>query len=158
MGDIFEEILTEISRKTPTIGNEFDVLIKQPKFNKSEAQRHLNVSIDKDIKVLSKFRQKLQEDLIQKNKEIALADKIIDKGDIGEVVSVDGKMLHVKLNSKTQAFDGNWKQIAKPNETVFMFSDNGDAELGDKVVIQNEKLCLKKDKSNLKCDIVLCGL
>ena len=47
MGDIFEEILTEISRKTPTIGNEFDVLIKQPKFNKSEAQRHLNVSIDK---------------------------------------------------------------------------------------------------------------
>ena len=62
MGDIFEEILTEISRKTPTIGNTFDVLIKQPKFNKSEAQRHLNVSIDKDIKVLSKFRQKLQED------------------------------------------------------------------------------------------------
>ena len=66
-------------------------------------------------------------------------------------------MLHVKLNSKTQAFDGNWKQIAKPNETVFMFSDNGDAELGDKVVI-HEKLCLKKDKSNLKCDIILCGL
>ena len=39
-----------------------------------------------------------------------------------------------------------------------MFSDNSDAELGDKVVIQNEKLCLKKDKSNLKCDIILCGL
>lgn len=158
MGDIFEEILTEISRKTPTIGNTFDVLIKQPKFNKSEAQRHLNVSIDKDIKVLSKFRQKLQEDLIQKNKEIALADKIINKGDVGEVVSVDGKMLHVKLNSKTQAFDGNWKQIAKPNEAVFMFSDHNHVELGDKVVIQDEKLCLKKDKSNLKCDIILCSL
>ena len=142
MGDIFEEILTEISRKTPTIGNTFDVLIKQPKFNKSEAQRHLNVSIDKDIKVLSKFRQKLQEDLIQKNKEIALADKIINKGDVGEVVSVDG----------------NWKQIAKPNETVFMFSDHNHVELGDKVVIQDEKLCLKKDKSNLKCDIILCSL
>ena len=94
MGDIFEEILTEISRKTPTIGNTFDVLIKQPKFNKSEAQRHLNVSIDKDIKVLSKFRQKLQEDLIQKNKEIALADKIINKGDVGEVVSVDRSEEH----------------------------------------------------------------
>ena len=59
MGDIFEEILTEISRKTPTIGNNFDVLIKQPKFNKTEAQKHLNATIDKDIKVLSKFRQKL---------------------------------------------------------------------------------------------------
>lgn len=158
--EIIDEIreITEISRKTPTIGNTFDVLIKQPKFNKSEAQRHLNVSIDKDIKVLSKFRQKLQEDLIQKNKEIALADKIINKGDVGEVVSVDGKMLHVKLNSKTQAFDGNWKQIAKPNETVFMFSDHNHVELGDKVVIQDEKLCLKKDKSNLKCDIILCSL
>ena len=125
--------VSEISNATikNTIGNTFDVLIKQPKFNKSEAQRHLNVSIDKDIKVLSKFRQKLQEDLIQKNKEIALADKIINKGDVGEVVSVDGKMLHVKLNSKTQAFDGNWKQIAKPNETVFMFSDHNHVELGD---------------------------
>ena len=46
----------------------------------------------------------------------------------------------------------------KQGLNVFMFSDNGDAELGDKVVIQNEKLCLKKDKSNLKCDIILCGL
>ncbi len=158
MGDIFEEILTEISRKTPTIGNNFDVLIKQPKFNKTEAQKHLNVTIDNDIKILSKFRQKLQEDLIQKNKEIALADKIIDKGDIGEVVSIDGIMLEVQLNNKTQAFNENWKQIAKPNENVLMFSDSDNVEIGDKVVIQDEKLCLKKDKSDLKCDIILCSL
>lgn len=158
MGDIFEEILTEISRKTPTIGNNFDVLIKQPKFNKTEAQKHLNATIDKDIKVLSKFRQKLQEDLIQKNKEIALADKIINKGDIGEVVSIDGIMLEVQLNNKTQAFSENWKQIAKPNENVLMFSDSDNVEIGDKVVIQDEKLCLKKDKSDLKCDIILCSL
>lgn len=158
MGDIFEEILTEISRKTPTIGNNFDVLIKQPKFNKTEAQKHLNVTIDNDIKILSKFRQKLQEDLIQKNKEIALADKIINKGDIGEVVSIDGMMLEVQLNNKTQAFSENWKQIAKPNEKVLMFSDSDYVEIGDKVVIQDEKLCLKKDKSDLKCDIILCSL
>ena len=158
MGDIFEEILTEISRKTPTIGNNFDVLIKQPKFNKTEAQKHLNATIDKDIKVLSKFRQKLQEDLIQKNKEIALADKIINKGDIGEVVSIDGIMLEVQLNNKTQAFSENWKQIAKPNENVLMFSDSDNVEIGDKIVIQDEKLCLKKDKSDLKCDIILCSL
>ncbi len=158
MGDIFEEILTEISRKTPTIGNNFDVLIKQPKFNKTEAQKHLNATIDKDIKVLSKFRQKLQEDLIQKNKEITLADKIIDKGDIGEVVSIDGMMLEVQLNNKTQAFSENWKQIAKPNENVLMFSDSDNVEIGDKIVIQDEKLCLKKDKSDLKCDIILCSL
>lgn len=158
MGDIFEEILVEISRKTPTIGNSFDVLIKQPKFNKAEAQKHLNVNIDKDIKVLSKFRQRLQEDLIEKNKEIALADKIVNEGDIGKVVSVDGKMLKVQLNNKIQAFNENWKQIAKPNEIVLMFSNCDSVEIGDKVVIQDEKLCLKKDKSNLKCDIILCNI
>lgn len=158
MGDIFEEILVEISRKTPTIGNSFDVLIKQPKFNKAEAQKHLNVNIDKDIKVLSKFRQRLQEDLIEKNKEIALADKIVNEGDIGKVVSVDGKMLKVQLNNKIQAFNENWKQIAKPNEIVLMFSNCDNVEIGDKVVIQDEKLCLKKDKSNLKCDIILCNI
>ena len=158
MGDIFEEILVEISRKTPTIGNNFDVLIKQPKFNKAEAQRHLDVNIDKDIKVLSKFRQKLQEDLIEKNKEIALADKIVNEGDIGKVVSVDGKMLKVQLNNKTQAFNENWKQMAKPNEIVLMFSDSDNVKPGDEVVIHDEKLCLKKDKSNLKCNIILCNV
>lgn len=158
MGDIFEEILTEISRKTPTIGNKFDVLIKQPKFNKSEAQKHLDITIDKDIKLLSKFREKLKNDLLEMNKEIALADKIINKGDIGKVVAIDGKMLEVQLNNKTQAFNENWKQIAKPGDNVLMFSDSENVEIGDKVVIQDEKLCLKKDKSDLKCNIVLCSL
>lgn len=158
MGDIFEEILTEISRKTPTIGNKFDVLIKQPKFNKSEAQKHLDITIDKDIKLLSKFREKLKNDLLEINKEIALADKIINKGDIGKVVAIDGNMLEVQLNNKTQAFNENWKQIAKPGDNVLMFSDSENVEIGDKVVIQDEKLCLKKDKSDLKCNIVLCSL
>ena len=39
-----------------------------------------------------------------------------------------------------------------------MFSDSDNVAIGDKVVIENENLCLKKDKSSLKCDIILCSL
>ena len=144
MGDIFEEILSDIAQKTPSIGKEFDVLIQQPKFDKSEAQKHLNITIDADIKVLTKYRQQLTEEMIQKTREIELANKIIDEGPIGEVESIDGKMVEVKLNSKTQAFNFNWKPLAGPNDNVIMFCDTDDIKIGDKVIIKDEVLCLKK--------------
>ncbi len=158
MGDIFEEILSEIAQKTPTIGKEFDVLIQQPKFTTSEAQKHLNITIDADIKVLTKYRQQLTEELIQKTREIELANKIIDDGPIGKVESIDGKMIEVKLNEKTQAFNFNWKPLAGPNQNVIMFADTDDIKIGDKVIIKDEVLCLKKNSSPLSCNIILCSL
>ncbi|MEE1157409.1 MAG: DUF2121 domain-containing protein [Methanobrevibacter sp.] len=158
MGDIFEEILSDIAQKTPSIGKEFDVLIQQPKFDKSEAQKHLNITIDADIKVLTKYRQQLTEEMIQKTREIELANKIIDEGPIGEVESIDGKMVEVKLNSKTQAFNFNWKPLAGPNDNVIMFCDTDDIKIGDKVIIKDEVLCLKKNSSPLSCNIILCSL
>ncbi|MBE6499496.1 MAG: DUF2121 domain-containing protein [Methanobrevibacter thaueri] len=158
MGDIFEEIVAEVASKTPTVGNKIDVLMQQPKFNESEAQKHLNITIDNDIKVLIKFRQDLTEQLVQQNLSIDMANKILDKGEIGQVVSIDGNMLFVQLNDKTQALDDNWKQLAAPGQNVLMFTESDNVEIGDKVVIENEVLCLKKDKSSLKCDIILCSL
>lgn len=158
MGDIFKEIINEVSQKTPTLGDKFDVLIQQPKFTADEAQKYLNETIDQDVKVLAKIRQKLQEDLIEKSREIELASKIINEGDIGEVSSIEGNMLQVTLNDKTQAFDNNWRQLAKPNGKVIMFCETDDVKIGDKVVIENENLCLEKNKSNLSCNIILCNL
>lgn len=158
MGDIFGEVITEVASKTPTVGKNFDVLHQEPKFSSSEAQKHLNITIDNDIKVLVKFRQDLTEQIVQQSIAIDMANKIIDKGEVGSVVSIDGNMLQVKLNDKTQAMDGNWKQLAAPGENVLMFSDSDNVAIGDKVVIENENLCLKKDKSSLKCDIILCSL
>ena len=158
MGDIFESIVSEVSAKTPTVGSKVDVLMQQPTFNESEAQQHLNITIDHDIKVLIKFRQDLTEQLVQQNLDIEMASKILDKGDVGKVVNIDGNMLHVQLNDKTQAVDGNWKQLAAPGQNVLMFTDSDNVKLGDKVIIENEDLCLKKDKSSLKCDIILCSL
>ena len=158
MGEVFEDILAEVSSKTPTVGKKFDTLIQQPKFDSSQAQKHLNITIDNDIKVLTKFRQELTEQLVQQSIAIDMASKIIDKGDIGRVVSIDGNMLFVQLNDKTQAMDGNWKQKAAPGQNVLMFTDSDNVKIGDKVVIEDEDLCLKKDKSPLKCDIILCSL
>lgn len=158
MGEVFEQILAEVSSKTPTVGDKFDTLIQQPDFSPSSAQRHLNITIDNDIKVLVKFRQDLTEKLVQQNIAIDMASKIIDKGDVGKVVAVDGNMLQVQLNNNTQAMDGNWKQLAGPGQNVLMFTESDNVKIGDKVVIQDEDLCLKKDKSSLTCDIILCSL
>ena len=159
MGEVFEDILTEVSSRTPTVGDKFDVLMQQPNFTDSSAQRHLNMTIDQDIKVLTKFRQELTEKLVQQNLDINMASKIIEKGDIGRVVAIDGNMLQVQLNDKTQAVDGtNWKKLAGPGENVLMLTESDSVQIGDKVVIENEDLCLKKDKSSLTCNIILCSL
>ena len=160
MGEVFEDILREVSSKTPTVGKNFDVLMQQPNYDDSEAQKHLNLTIDHDIKVLTKFRQDLTEQLVQQKIDIEIANKIIDEGSIGHVVKIDGNMLLIKLNDKTQALksDGTWKQVAAPGQNVLMFTKSADVELGDEVVIENEDLCLKKDKSSLDCDIILCSL
>ena len=121
MGDIFKEIIHEVSQKTPTLGDKFDVLIQQPKFTADEAQKYLNETI-------------------------------------GEVSSIEGNMLQVTLNDKTQAFDNNWRQLAKPKGEVIMFCDTDDVKIGDKVVIEDENLCLERNKSNLSCNIILCNL
>ena len=158
MGEIFQAILEDVASKTPTVGKNIDVLIQQPKFDKTSAQKHLNITIDHDIKVLTKFRQELTEKLVQQNLDIEMANKIINDGEIGKVVNIDGNMLFVQLNDKTQAVDGNWKQKAAPGQNVLMFTESDNVKIGDKVIIENEDLCLKKDKSSLKCDIILCSL
>lgn len=157
-GEVFEEIINEVASKTPTVGNKCDVLRQDPLFSVSQAQQHLNITIDQDIKVLVKFRQTLTEQLIQQNLEIEMSNKILDNGNVGRVVSVDGNILYVQLNDKTQAMDENWKQLAGPGQNVIMFTENDNVKIGDKVIIKNEDLCLKKDKSPLKCDVILCSL
>ena len=118
----------------------------------------MNKTIDHDIKLLAKFRQDLIEKLVQQNLEIEMAYKIIDNGDIGRVVDIDGNTLKVQLNDKTQAVDENWQQKVAPGHNVIMFTESDNVKLKDKVIVKDEKLCLKKDKSSLRCDVILCTL
>ena len=64
----------------------------------------------------------------------------------------------VKWAGLFQLMDSNWKQLAGPGQNVLMFTESDNVKIGDKVVIENEDLCLKKDKSTLTCDIILCSL
>jgi len=158
MGEIFLEIIQEVASKTPTVGDDIDVLQQQPKFTETEAQRHLDITIDNDIKVLVKFRQDLTEKLVQQNIDIKMTNKILTEGPVGSVVAIDDYMIQVQLNNKTQAVDKNWKQLAGPGQNVLMFYYEDDIEIGDEVIIKDEDLCLKKNNSSLICDRILCSL
>ncbi|WP_405270152.1 DUF2121 domain-containing protein [Methanobrevibacter sp.] len=158
MSEVFEEILSEVSSKTPTVGDSFDIIIKHPTYSETTAQLNLNKTIDHDIKLLVRFRQDLIEKLVQQNLEIEMSYKIIDNGDIGRVVDIDGDKIKVQLNDKTQAVDENWKQKVAPGQIVVMTTESDNVKLKDKVIVKDEDLCLKKDKSPLKCDVILCTL
>lgn len=158
IGEIFEYVISEIAKETPSLGSECDVLIKSPKLDVSQAKEFLDETIKVDIKVLQKFRETLAQELLEQSEEIKLAEKIINEGEIGKINSVEGKILKVTLNNGVQAFDSKWKQVAKRGETVLMvLEDDKKVEEKDLVVIENEILCIKGNNANLSCNIILCN-
>lgn len=158
IGDMFREIIIEVSELTPTVGENCDVLISKKQFEASEAQKYLDDIVEKDVKDLEVYRMKLQDELIKKTKEIELASKIITKGSIGKIVAVNGNEVDVKLNNKTRAFNSDWGLISAPGEIVKMVSTSSNPQIGDDVVIEDENLCLSKDKSDLQSNVILCSV
>ena len=158
MGDIFGGIIKDIASKSPSLGKEYDVIIKQDSsLSKITGQNHLDKVVEMDVDLLSKYRTRLTEDLIKINETIQLSSTIIDEGFIGYVDKIDGNMLEVQLDQAVGAFDMNWKTLASPGHNVIVFiEDSSDVEIGDEVVIEDEHLCLKKNKQTLNCDIILC--
>lgn len=158
MGDIFGGIIKDIASKSPSLGKEYDVIIKQDSsLTKITGQNHLDKIVEMDVDLLSKYRTRLTEDLIKINETIQLSSTIIDEGFIGYVDKIDGNMLEVQLDEAVGAFDMNWKTLASPGDNVIVFiEDSCDVEIGDEVVIEDEHLCLKKNKQTLNCDIILC--
>ncbi|MDD4595076.1 MAG: DUF2121 domain-containing protein [Methanobacteriaceae archaeon] len=159
MGDVFKKELREISQKTPSVSQESDVILVQKKLTSKDSQTYLNEVIQRDLKLLGKFRNQLKEDLMEKTRTIELARKIVNEGEIGDIVSIEGNMVQVKLNKNIQAFDGNWKHLVGPGENVIMFFNiNENVKIGDKVVISDGDLRTLQNKTSLKCDIILCNL
>ncbi|MDR0912452.1 MAG: DUF2121 domain-containing protein [Methanobrevibacter sp.] len=156
MGEIFTKILNKIAIKTPSISTEVDVLIKNPKFSKNDASTYLNKLIKMDVKLLTKFRDKLTENIVKTSKEIKLAEKIINEGEVGLVSNVDDKMIFVDLNKNVQAYNTKWELVLKSGENaLMMLNDDKDIKIGDKVVIENETLCIKRNKAILNTELIL---
>ena len=160
IGELFIDIGNEVASKTPSVGKDFDLLKQNPSFTKDDAIKHLDRTIDHDLKVLTKFRQQLYQQNVEITNQInIIASKIISEGEVGEVSSLDDNIVYVKLNNDVQAIDyKNYKQLAGPGEIVIMTTTSDDIEVGDKVIIEDELLCLKKNKLPLNCEIMLCSL
>ena len=108
----------------------------------------------------NKIAKSLANDLIQKRWKPSFSLKYMGDifgGFIGYVDKIDGNILEVQLDEAVGAFDMNWKTLASPGDNVIVFiEDSSDVEIGDEVVIEDEHLCLKKNKQTLNCDIILC--
>jgi hypothetical protein len=157
VGEIFKEVMEEIAEKTPSVGSSYDFFIKTPQMDKKEAQELLRDTVIRDVKLLQKWRQKLRQDMLEKAQTIQMASKILNEGEIGRVVNIEENCLEIILGKDVQAFDANWNLLAKPSEKILMYAENpSDVVQGDLAVIENENLCLKRNKSGLRCDVILC--
>lgn len=157
IADIFKEVMVEVAKVSPSISSENDIFIKHPKLDKREAQKLLRETILRDVKLLKKWREKLQNDLLEKAESIKMAANILTEGEIGRVVSIDEDMLEIILGKNVRAFDTRWKPVAGSGEKILMYSDKpNDVLVGDVAVIENENLCLKRNNSALRCDVILC--
>jgi len=155
--DIFKRVMDEVSSQTPSVSKKYDIFIKHPQLGKKEAKKVLRDSIVADVKRLQEWREELKKEQIRVSKTIELASKIIDEGEIGKVKGIDGNKLKVILNNDIQAFDVEWNMVAGPGNLIEMnLDDSSDVEIGDKVVIENENLCIKRTRSGLVCEVILC--
>ncbi|MBM4240660.1 MAG: DUF2121 domain-containing protein [Euryarchaeota archaeon] len=157
IAEIFKRVMAEVSKKTPSISTEYDIFIKHKQMDKKQAQKILDETIIRDVRLLQKWREKLREDIAKTRETIEMSSKIISEGEIGRVKSVDGDEIEVLLNKSTQAMDINWNVLNKPGEIVKMCADDPSSVfVGDLVVVENENLCIQRTKSPLKCDVILC--
>ncbi len=157
IGKIFESVMEEVANETPSVSPKYDVLIKYPIIDTKEAKELLRKTILQDVKELEKWRNELQENMIKTSQNIQMATKIIIQGNIGTVTYVKDNEIGIRLDEGVEALDKDWNILAKPSETIKMTVKNQSNVLkGDLVVIENEDLCIKRNKESLICEFILC--
>ncbi len=157
IGEIFKQVMEEVAQTTPSVSPEYDLIIKHPPLNKKDARELLRTTILQDVKELGKWRDELREDMIKKAQSIQMASKIMDQGEVGRLKKINGNQIEIELNKGVEALDLEWNILSKPGEIVSMDIDQPEkVSIGDVVVIENENLCIKRTKSNLICDFILC--
>lgn len=157
VSDVFKKVMEEISTITPSVSKKYDIYTQDIKLDKKEAQKLLRETLVKDVKDLQKMREGLRKQLDQTAKSIEMASKIVLEGEIGMVKSIEDDKLKVLLKEGIQALDMEWNVIADSGNLIEMnIDDPSSVMIGDIVVIENENLCIKRTKSNLQCNVILC--
>ncbi|MEN4006555.1 MAG: DUF2121 domain-containing protein [Methanobacteriaceae archaeon] len=156
VSEVFKKVMDEVSKITPSVSKEYDIYTQDIKLDKREAQKLLRETLIKDVKDLQKMRESLKKQLDQTAKSIEMASRIVLEGEIGMVKSINGKKLKILLKEGIQALDTEWNIIACEGLIEMNVDNPSGVIIGDMAVIENEDLCIKRTKSKLQCNVILC--
>ncbi|SCG85659.1 DUF2121 family protein [Methanobacterium congolense] len=154
---LFSKVMEDVARQTPSVSQEHDVIIKHPSMEYKEAKELLRTTIIQDVKDLTEWRNSLKEELLKTTETIQMATRIISEGEVGKITSISGDELEVTLKKGVEALDMEWKPLKKAGESVTMqLAEAGEVNVGDKVVVEKENLCIKRSKAGLTCSVIIC--
>ncbi|HEY0196072.1 MAG TPA: DUF2121 domain-containing protein [Methanobacterium sp.] len=157
IGEIFKKAMEEVSKQTPSVSQDYNLMIKQPTLNKNQARELLRNTIIQDVKDLEKWREELRDQMIKATKGIEMSSKILDNGVVGKISKIEGNEVEITLAEGVEALDLEWNTQAKPGEVVAMeVDDPKKVSLGDMAVVKDENLYIMPSKCGLKCEVILC--
>jgi len=157
VGEIFQKVMEDVAQVTPSVSPQYDLSIIHPQMDHKQAMELLRTTIISDVKELEKWREQLREDMLSKRQDIQMASRIITQGEIGRVKKAEGEKVEVILSEGVEALNMDWNVLAKSGDTIVMKAEQpSPLNLGDLVVIEEDNLCIKKNKTPLSCDIILC--
>ncbi len=157
IGEIFKVIMGDVSKVTPSVSQEYDLMIKHPHLNRKESRELIRSTIIGDVKELENVRSDLRDQMMKAAKGRELASKIMEEGEVGIVQEVEGNSVIIVLKEGVEARDTDWNLKGKPGELVSMTVEEPElVSVGDAVVIENENLCIMRSKCDLKCNVILC--
>ena len=157
IAEIFKSIIKEVSSNTPTVSKEYDLLVKYPSLNIKQSNELIRNTIIKDVKELEKIRSELKDQMVNAAKSIEMASKIMEEGEVGRILKIQGNNVEIILNKGVEALDTDWNLKVKSGELVTMTVEKPElVSIGDVAVIENENLCIMRTKCDLKCNVILC--
>lgn len=157
VGEIFQKVMEDVAQATPSVSPEYDIFIIHPQLEHKQAMELLRTTILSDVKELEKWREKLRQEMLAKSRDIQMASKIITQGEVGRVKKAEGDKVEVILSEGVEALNMDWEVLARAGDSVIMKLEQASPlNIGDLVVIEDENLCVKKNKAALSCDIILC--
>jgi hypothetical protein len=154
---ILENVMQEVSEKTPSVSKEYDMIMKYSSVGQKAAKEIIRKTVLEDIKELENYRNQLMESNIQTSLNIQMASKIVIEGTIGTVVNVNGNEIDIILDKGIEALDTKWNSVAGPSQTIKMTVENSaNISRGNLAVIEKENLCIKGTNIRLNCEFILC--
>ncbi len=157
VGKIFQKVMEDVAQTTPSVSPKYDILIIHPQLDHHKAMELLRTTIIEDVKELEKWREQLRQEMLEKSRDIQMASRIMTQGEVGRVKKVNGEEIEVILSEGVEALNMDWNVLAKTGDTIIMkLGQPSPLNFGDLVVIEEENLCIKKNKAGLTCDIILC--